>query len=34
VPASASWSGVAETDTERDADYLAEKILKLRVFQR
>ena len=24
--------GVAETDTERDADYLAEKILKLRVF--
>ena len=24
--------GVAETDQERDADYLAEKILKLRVF--
>lgn len=24
--------GVAETDAERDADYLAEKILKLRVF--
>ena len=24
--------GVAETDTERDADYLAEKIVKLRVF--
>lgn len=24
--------GVAETDTERDADYLAEKIFKLRVF--
>lgn len=24
--------GVANTDTERDADYLAEKILKLRVF--
>ncbi len=24
--------GVAETDTEWDADYLAEKILKLRVF--
>jgi len=24
--------GVADTDTERDADYLAEKILKLRVF--
>jgi D-aminoacyl-tRNA deacylase len=24
--------GVADTDTERDADYLADKILKLRVF--
>jgi D-aminoacyl-tRNA deacylase len=24
--------GVADTDAERDADYLAEKILKLRVF--
>lgn len=24
--------GVAETDNERDADYLADKILKLRVF--
>lgn len=24
--------GVAETDTERDADYLADKIVKLRVF--
>ena len=24
--------GVAETDTERDIDYLAEKIVKLRVF--
>lgn len=24
--------GVADTDVERDADYLAEKILKLRVF--
>jgi D-tyrosyl-tRNA(Tyr) deacylase len=25
-------AGVAETDTERDIDYLAEKIVKLRVF--
>ncbi len=25
-------AGVADTDTERDADYLADKILKLRVF--